>query len=869
MLYRLTAIWRNITRRAEAEAELNAEVDSVVDMLTDEYERSGMPRAVARRQALRSVGGSDQLKEQVRDAKRGYRIEGLRADSKYAFRALRHAPASSIIIIATLAITMGANTAIYSVVNALLLQRLPYHEPDRVVSIDHPPVGLSLASGQPEFRLSKSVRESSVLESSAIYYTGGGANLEGANAARINIAQVEPAFMRTLGAEPITGRDFSAADAGVSSGDPAAASRAVLISENLWRRMGASASPVGRQLRLSGQSYTVIGVMPSHVDFPVGTDAWIPTPLRMDLAGAAAAPEAIARIRKGVSISDAQHALATAYVEAHKSNPDARPDFMLIGLQDNLTASIRTPLALLLATVIAVLLIGCANVAGLLLARISSRENEFITRGALGAEPGRITRQVLSEALLLALAAAVCGIAVATTTLRIIVSLFPPETLPRDSVHLSTASLAYSAAVSGMVALAFGSFPAMRASKAARRVPRSVSATMGRGQMRFASALVTGEIAVGVVLVLSAGLLTRSLARLTSTPLGLQPAHVTTTQVHLPANRYGDAGAKLRYADATLRRVRAIPGVTNAGLATALPFDHHMGVGLEVRQPGDTAPVTDVRKSSTYVIATPGYLEALGVHMVAGRAFNEDDGRDSPVFIISETVARRVFGTANAVGRTIAIPSRRKTGIVVGVVEDVHFHNVDDTGAGVVLEPMRQSSPTSMLTFVVQSRSAIAGELRSALVTVDANVPPYDIRSMRSVIDAAMGARSTLPKAVAMFAILALFLCALGVYGLQAEIVARQSRALSIRAALGASATTLVGMILARTIRLSAAGIAIGLVVSLAFTRVLATVLYQTSPLDATTFAIAPIVILSAGLLASVIPATRAARIQAASMLKE
>ena len=867
---RIRSMWRDATSSGKANADVHDEVESYVALLTAENVRKGMSAGEARRAALLATGGVEQVEEGIRDVRVGLRVGSLLLDAKQALRSVTRSPATATIVVITLALTIGANTAIYSLAHALLLEKLPYRDADRVVYVDSPPVSLSIQGSAIEFTLTRSVQRHPMLESHALYYTGSGANLEGSDAARITVAQVEPSFMATLGAAPSMGRDFRKEDG--ASG----ANHVILLSDRLWRRLGGKREIIGTSIRLTGESYSVIGVMPPAMDYPIGVEAWTPTPLRSEMVGAATSPSAIMRLRPGVTVEAATREFNSAERESLPAGVDANP-FELIGLQRQLTLPVRLPLLLLLGAAVVVVVIGCANVAALLLARVSSREAEFMVRGALGAGAPRIARQVVTEALIMGAAGGGLAMVVAFGGVRILAQLFPPDTLSAQSVHLSTSALMFATVVSIACSIAFGSLPAFRAAFAVRAVPGSATVTASRRHEYFRASLVTAEIALGLVLVVCAMLLLRSLARIESVPLGMQVQDVVTARVRLPAVRYAERDQQIRYIDAVLAEVRRNSRITAAGVSSTQPFNRELGVGLPVERSDQRSAGGGPQIVAMHMTATPGYLEAIGATVLHGRDFTDADGTSGEhAFIITRAVAQTLFGTTHAAGRTIAIPLRSrgaattKEGIVVGVVDDIRLRSITDPIRGVIIEPVRQA-PTPYATIAVRTRDADVGiaALRAATRSVDSNVPAYDVRRLSSIVADAIGPRHTLPRVVSLFAALAVLLCGLGTYGLLSEVVTRQRRALCIRVALGARPAQLFAEVMRRALRLAGIGTVIGLAGGIAATRIMRSLLYGTDPLDPASFIAAPVVIALVTVLAVAPPALRAARLHAAEMLKE
>jgi putative ABC transport system permease protein len=852
--------WRNWRKRGNLDAELQEELASYVELLAAERERAGMSPAAARRAAILAAGGAEQVTEAVRAVRAGALLDVLKKDVQYALRLMRRSPVVTTVVVATMAVTLGANVAVFSLTHALLLEQLPVQDPDRVVELSNTP----LLFQERGFGLSRTVLESGAVESATLYYVGGGANLEGDAGRRITVTQVDTSFLHTMGARAQLGRGFRPEE-GVEG-----ANTVVLLSHRLWRQLGGSPAIVGSGLSLSGLAYTVIGVMPRGFEFPAGTDAWLPTPIRFELYSGALAPDAIARLRPAVTTDEAALRLNRAYEARQGQRGPDEPPIGVSSLRDKLTGPIRLPVLLLFGAVTVVLLIGCANVAALLLARASTRDAEFAMRGALGASSGRLLRQMLSEGLLLIVLSGLAGIWLARIGLTALTRLFPAELLPTREITLSQTAFVYTALLCALTTLLVSCAPAIRAARAGRWIPRSATMTGLRERYRFRTIVLGTEVALSVLLVVGAGLLVRSLARLTALPLGFEPAQVVSLQVRLPASRYGQPAQQVAYANTLLERVRALPGVIAAGVSSDLPLIKQMGMGVGVTRAD--RPVVDERGARTakYVTASPGYLQAIGARVLRG-SDTDLASTARPTAVITESLARQLFGRESAVGQRVRVVRFKREFEVIGVVADVRHNSVTNDPTP-VLFASSLARPTPYLGLAVRTSgdvSVLMAQLRAVVLDIDRNVPGYNIRTMETAVASAIGTRYALPVVVSMFALLALLLCAVGTFGLATELVVEQRRALCIRMALGAQRASIIELVGRRALRAAGIGTVAGLLAAIAASRVLSGLLYETDRLDPLTFASVPLLVLAVTIVATAWPAYRAVRLDPATMLRE
>jgi len=799
-------------------------------------------------------------------------METLFHDLRHAARGLHRAPLFTLACILTLALALGANAAIFNLSWAVLFRELPYGEPERIVAIQQPPLAFSAASGG--FTLARSARESPVLEAAALYYPDGGANLEVAGEAmRVHVAQVSTTFLRTLGVTPLIGRDFADTDGAAGSNQVA------LLGERVWRdRFEADPAVIGGTIRLNGVVYSVLGVLPERFEFPAGAQVWLPLPFVWEFAtGSAAGPSAIGRLRAGVDRITAEQSLEAAVTESRPRDPGEDP-LRLVPLHAELTRGLRTPLFVLLGAVTAVLLIGCVNLSGLMLARVSARQREFAVRGALGAGTFRITRQLLAESLLLAVLGAGAAALLVAWTLDGMVALFPAGLLPTERLASGSAVFVHSTGIALLTAVLFALAPALHAAHASRRLPRPGGVSEDPGGVRVRSAMLIAEIALSFVLVVSAALLARTMSGLHDVPLGFQPDRLLTFRMTLPETTYPARGAqRLTFTNDVLERVRGMPGVLDAAIGNDVPLSSELGAVYRMALPGETLEQVMAResgdRSGVYTLVTPDWFRTFGIETRAGRVFAEADAAGERVWVVDERVARGLFPDGGAVGQRVAMWfGRTQTeGTIAGVVAGIRDRSVIDEPTGQIYELFGRSS-SNLIVLAVRfrgSRAATVEAVRSVLRQIDPALPPHDVLTMDDVVRASLGSRAGVTFVMSAFALLALLLSAIGLYATIAESVTQRRREIGLRMALGSRRAAILGIVLKRGLWLAGAGTVIGLAGAAGATRALASLLFGVQPVDLPTFAAVATMLLGVAAAACAIPALRASRIDPMTTLRE
>jgi predicted permease len=813
-------------------------------------------------------------------------MDAFLKDIRYTLRAIRRDLAFFVIAVLILGIGIGANTAIFSLVNALLLRPLPFPDADRLVWIENSGGSRPrAASGGPP---SLSARTSRAMTFDAwqkrtttfedmggyfAFFNYGSAKLtSGDYSERLVDVGVTCTFYSTLGVQPVLGRLFTAEEC-LQNGP-----RAVLISHPLWeRRFNSDPGIVGRAITLNDRPATIVGVMPASFDFGSvfvpGTraDVWSPFPIDEfhDTWGNTLA--IVGRLKPGVSMQSAQAELETVTQDLQRARPE-RGQFYGAGiksLKEHVSGRLRPALLLLFGAVGAVLLIVCANLSNLFLARAASRQQEIAVRTALGASRGRLIRQLLTESIALSLCGAALGVLFAAAATRGVTQLRSFNLPLLQTVHVDSLALTFTAGLALLTGVLFGLVPALQMSAV---TPQSALNQNARGSTEGARtawirrALVVGEVALACILLVTAGLLIRSFARVLDVDLGFRPERLAVLRVE-PGADVTTPEQRNTFHEEIVRRIEAVPGIESAALTDALPLDRNRtwGIGAkgETYAPGQ-APSAFVR------VVSRGYFRTMGIPMRAGEDFTgrEVRGKD-PVIIVNETAARRLWPNQNPLGRIVLTNGGELR--VVGVVGDVRHTSLEEGAGNEMYLPITSTgSPSADLVMRTSlDPSAMSSAIRAALRPIDPTLPTSDVRQMQQLVDHAVSPRRFLMWLLTAFAGQALMLACLGIYGVIAYSVTERTREIGIRMALGASRGEVQRSILRETLLLAAAGVTLGLIGAFAAGRVIRTLLYDLSATDPATYAQMVGVLAFVALLAGYIPAWRASRIDPMNALRE
>jgi predicted permease len=791
-------------------------------------------------------------------------------DARYAVRVLLKNPGFTLVAVMALALGVGANTAIFSVVNSVLLRALPFEQPERLVRV-YVTVPKRGTSRSPFSYLNFSdLRAQGKQFERLAAYSGAGAALTGGDRPeQLEGVAASGDFFQTLGARPALGRVLTAEDERPDA-------RVVVISHGLWsRRFGADPKIVGQSVTLDGVSTTVVGVMPKTFSYPLDearVDYWSPLNPQDELNRERGANylNVIGRLGEGASLQGAQseaEAVAARLGEQYPRQSGGR-SVNLVGLHEDLVGNIKPALFVLLGAVGFVLLIACANVANLTLARSAARQREVSIRTALGASRWRIVRQLITESLLLALAGGGLGLLLALWGLDLLVASIP-EGVPRAAeIGLDVRVLAFTAAVSMLTGIIFGLVPALQVSKPDLNEglkEGTRGSTEGGRRSRARAVLVVAEVALSLVLLVGGGLLMRSFVSLLHVEPGFDPRGVLTAGVGLPQAKYGEEQQQAAFFRQTLERVAAVPGVRYAGAVEPLPLSNSMmqnGLVFE----GRPAPAPGERPTTNSRIITPDYLRAMGIPVLRGRAFTERDGKESPkVLLVNEAFARKHFPGEDPLGKRVEVtiaPDMKAE--VVGIVGDVKHRSLDREPDPECYVSYLQV-PSAFMTLVVRTDSedpsGLAASLRSAVQQVDSDIPLSDVRTMNQVVAASVAQRRFNMMLLGVFAALALVLSAVGIFGVVNYSVTQRTHEIGIRMALGAQGRDVLRMVVGQGMRPVLVGVGIGLAAAFALTRVMSSLLYGVSATDPLTFFAVALVLAAVALLACYVPARRAMRV--------
>jgi predicted permease len=795
-------------------------------------------------------------------------METFLQDLRFALRALRRSPGFTAVAVLTLALGIGANTAIFSVVNAVLLRSLPFREPDRLMSIStrYPQDATGYALSAPDFM---SVRDLAEVFSGVAAYVPTEQALTGdGEPAQVSVAVVSADFLEVMGATPVLGRDFRAEENGEGR------NAVVLLGHAFWRqRFGGDPRVVGRAVTLNGVTREVVGVLPPEFDFPARSQVYYP--LAYDSRFSSATAEGrrseylgvVARLRPGVTPERAGAALRTLSGRLRQQFRETNANVSLAPtpLREELLGEVRTPLLVLLGAVGLVLLIACVNVANLLLARSTARESEMAVRVALGAGRGRLVRQLLTESLVLGTLGGAVGLLLAVWGTHALVAVRPAEIPRLDAVRIDATVVAFAAAATLLTATLFGSVPALQVGRGGlagsiRESGRSGGA--GRSKRRLRASLVVVETALAVMLLVGAGLLIRSFARLTHVDPGFRTERVVTFELTLPRARYAEDPQILDFSGRLLQRVRALPGVQSAGISTGLPLSGArtiLGFDIENHAPPRPGFIQDLVVKR----ATPDYLRTMGIPVLRGRDLDERDRADAPgVALLNEAAVKRYFPDEDPLGRRITFDGRRWL-TIVGVVRDVPQFGLAEETRSEAYVPFAQL-PSSSLVMAARTTGdvrALTGALRREVRALDPDLPIERFTTTRELVRESVARPRFYALLLSVFAAVALALAAIGIYGVISYSVAQRTREIGVRVALGAAPESVLRLVLRSVLALAALGVGLGLLLALAGTRLIAGMLFSVGAADPPTFAMVAIGLFLVAVLAGWLPARRATRV--------
>jgi predicted permease len=878
---------RNLFSSRGVEVDLDEEIHSHLEMLTEENIRAGIPPKEAQRAARIELGGVEQVKEQVREERLGSWLHSVLSDCRYALRQLRKNPGFTCVAVLTLALGIGATTAIFSVVYGVLLRPLPYRDPNRIMAVfEVTSKGRPSRLADPNF---DDFRDQSRSFQAIAKYNDNVASVSGASQpTRTTVAGVSPDFLKVFGIQPILGRDFSASDAKKGAGPT------VLVSYGYWRQhLGSPRDLAQSHLKINGAVYSVIGVLPDGFRFPADVDLWLPTDLDGENQSRTSHNyNAVGRLRDGVNVKQANLDISTIARRIHDTSSEQGDyllkDGMVVPLQDSITGKARSPLLVLLGAVGFLLLVACANVANLLLAQASVRERELAIRSALGAARGRLIRQFLTEAFLLSLVGGGLGVLGALSGVAGLVALAPAN-LPRlDSVSINIAVLVFAFLLSTAIAAGLGAFTAARATSGELREGLEEG---GRGQagsqgsQRVGRVIVAAQIAITLVLVVGAGLFGRSLMKVLEVNPGFRVDKIVTMDVSLPwvEDPKAKAGQAIFFSN-LIDRLKRIPGVHKVGATSGVPIDGGLPDGMFLLMSQNEVPKTfdgfgallqqkERIGIADFCVATDGYFQVLGIRLIRGRIFDERDGANSPhAAVISESLARDRWPGQDPIGHTIEFGNMDgdlRLLTIVGIVGDVRYYGLDVPPRPTVYVNLFQR-PRAAITVTMLSDAdtqLVTSAARGILQDLNPEIPA-NFRTLSQVYSASLGSRRFNVILTGFFGITALLLATTGVFGVMAYSVSRRTREIGVRIALGAAAGDVLRMILGQGLRTIFIGVAIGITGSLALTRTVESLLFGVTATDPLTFGGVTALLVGAALLACYIPARRATRVDAMVALR-
>jgi putative ABC transport system permease protein len=804
-------------------------------------------------------------------------MDRLLKDIRYAIRSLCRRPGFTAIALITLALGIGANTAIFSVVNGLLLKPLPYRNPDRLFWIGEisPQHKDDLIPGAHFLEWSE---QSQTLEQIAVY-NAHNLTLTGAGEPeRLQCGQVSNGFFPMLGVQPLVGRDFLPAE------DRPGSDRVAIIGHGLWqRRFNADRNIIGQSISLDDQSYTVVGVLPPDFRFFQPFELWVPLALNPQQERGnqlISILSAIARLNPGVSRENAEMELETIRRRYESSKQANTPLFSgqvrLVSLHQKLVGNTQRLLFILLGAVSLILLIACVNVANLLLSNAVIRQKEFAIRAGLGAGRLRLMQQMLTESLLLALGGGLLGLLLAFWLKEALVALASTNTLGEvahlANVNIDVRVLGFTLLASFLTGTLFGLVPAFQLSRPnLNDLLKQGWRGTGFHRSRLRHVLMMTEVALAIVLLVAAGLLIRSFVNLLAVNPGYTPKNLLTMRVSLPSPRYEQRGQREAFYLEVLQRVSSLPGVDAVGAINHLPLTS-FAFGGWLRVPGGPQTQTKERTATPIGVISPDYFRAMGIPLLDGRAFTERDNSESPrVVILSEALARELFPNEGSIGKQVWVPgASRDTPTVIGVVGDVRHQGLDQDATPQVYVPYPQQAPASM-TMVIRTTTdpvALAAPVRNQVLAVDRSLPVYEVRTMEQRLASSITPRRFNLLLLGAFALLALVLAAVGVYGVIAYLVTQRAHEISIRVALGAQRGDVLRLLIGQGMASVAIGVLIGLTAAWALTRLMTSLLFGVTPTDIGTFVVVPAVLIAVALLACYIPARRATKVDSMEALR-
>jgi putative ABC transport system permease protein len=819
-----------------------------------------------------NFGNTLRLREEAQEIWGWRWLDDAWHDLRYGCRALRLAPGFTAVAVLTLTLGIGANSAIFSVVDAILLKPLPYPGSDRLVRVREKGrnFGSFKATSWPNFQDWSARRDifeqSAALAATNVALTGAGEPVQ------ILGARVTASLFTVLGVKPMLGRGFLPAE------DAPGAAPVAVVSEGLWaRRLGSDPAIVGKTLTLNAKNFTVVGVLPCGFELLTeASDVLLPyVPDADERRANHTGDDAIALLKRGVPLEQAQAALDTIGASLEKQFPESNSGvtFHLFRMQELLVRDVRTALLVILGAVALVLLIACANLANLTMSRVAGRRRELAGRAALGAGSGRLTRQLLTECILLSGLGGGLGLLLARWGIRFLVAMHPPGIPRMEQIALDPRVFAFTLATSALTGILFGLTPALQArrldvTRSLKEGARGAAAHFRRDRLR--RALVISEVALAVLPAIAAALLIRSFVRIETTNPGFQPDHVLTMKVSMQPSRYAEMPARAAFVERAIESIQELPGVEYAGGATYVPLtsggNWQTGIEVEGQPPQESM---DSRPSAETAIVAGAFFPAMGIPLKEGRLFENTDTIDAPgVMVIDETLARRFWPNESALGKHISMVGDRRE--IVGVVGHVKTYGVTEPSRIQAYLWAPQATDRDM-TFVVRTKARpedIHAAVARAIGEIDKDLPLFNVRTMPDLVSDSTSQRRFSMMLLALFAALALALAAVGVYGVMSHLVSQRLHEMGIRLALGARPGEVLRMLLRQGMALVFAGLVVGVAAAAACTQVIASLLFEVSATDAAVFVTVPLLLGAVGIVANLLPAWRATKVDPLECLR-
>ncbi|HTQ57969.1 MAG TPA: ABC transporter permease [Bryobacteraceae bacterium] len=872
----------SLFHRSRADAELESEIEIHIQQLTNEALAAGVTEAEARATALREFGPVNQIKDQCREARRVSWIQDAVQDLRHGVRVLRESSGFTAVAILTLALGIGANTAIFSIVHTVLLRSFPYPDPDQLVLMFNVPLKRPDALSGISYRDFRKCRDQNQVFSEIAGNTFHQLTLTGnGEPSTVNTADVTPELFTLLKVRPLAGRTLLPAD-----GKPGAAAVAV-ISENLWRsRFGSNPGLVGQSIELDMRAFTVVGILPASFRYPDGAprqDVWVSV-LQDPLFGPLTSRPGvrllglIGRLKPDVSLAKAQSEMDTLGVRLAQEFPaeDSGFTIRIQPYREAVVSNLKPALLILLGAVGLLLLMACANIANLLLSQATSRAREIAVRIALGASHARIVRQLLTESALLGLLGGVTGVLLAVYAVWSLQRFLPAEIVRISAIHVSSPVLGFALGLSLAAALAFGLAPALLStpSNLQTNLKEGGERTGRRGGQRLRSFLAIAEISLAMVLLVAGGLLIRSFALVTSAHPGFDPNHVTEAEVSLPQFQYSTPRQWTAFCNELLARIHAQPGFENSALAAPLPEDQQGQATFAFTIVGNPPPPPGKSTTADYATVSPDYFRVMRIPLLRGRFFSDQDSPSNPnVAIISETLARRYFADEDPIGRQMRFgfpPNSNVAREIVGIVGDVRDVALSQKPGPMMYVPFAQA-PLYGGEIVVRSSlntSSVAAAIRQAVRAIDRNLPVTDVRSFPDALGQSISRERFRTFLLGSFSVMALVLAAVGIFGVISYSASQRTQEIGIRMALGARQPDVLRLILGQGAKLAVVGLGIGILCALLFTRLIASLLYGISATDPLTFGVVALILLGVAVAACYIPARRAMRVDPMAALR-